>query len=117
MFEKTRNFIVALLSGHTVEVNVGLKPVVTEDGNPNAAVASAAVAAVASLNTAQAKAKLVELLSNPKYRFRSIGKLSQAIGADRWKTEELLAELGARPSRRNPKLFGLVSVVGNRQRA
>ena len=107
MIESLKQFFAALIGGNTVEVIVGLKPVITEDaGKANAGV---------QLTADQAKARLVELLSNPKYRFRSVGTLSKAIGADRWKTEEYLAEIGSRPSRRNPNLFGLTARVGQRQ--
>jgi len=111
--------IVAALTGHTLTVSVGLspaKPVVVEDAGNQSAAASGV--SVARITTDQAKAKLRELLSNPKYKFRSIDRLTKAIGAaDRFETEELLAEVGARPSRRNPKLFGLTSRVGQRQYA
>lgn len=65
----------------------------------------------------EAKTKLLELLTGPKYKFRSIRTLSKAIGRNRFDTEELLAEIGARPSRRSYNIFGLVQFIGERRNA
>jgi hypothetical protein len=96
--------LVKLLTTHSVNVTVGVtpsKPVIVEDAPV----------------FVDPKAKLIELLSDTRYRFRSINRLAKAIGASRWETEEYLAEVDARPSRRNPNLFGLTSRVGERQYA
>lgn len=64
----------------------------------------------------EAKARLIELLTG-KYKFRRISTLSKAIGRNRFDTEELLAEIGARPSRRSFNIFGLVQRIGDRRKA
>ncbi len=59
------------------------------------------------------KATLVKLLSNGKYRFRTIGRLQRAIGSvDRAATVQLLGEIGARPEYRDNNLWALTSRVG-----
>lgn len=100
----------AVLTGHTVTVSVAVtKPVVVED------------AVKVKLTDAQVQAKLSEALSDPRYKFRSLNRLTKivggVVGADRFYVEEQLASIGARPSRRNPSLFGLTSRVGTRQYA
>lgn len=109
--------IVAALAGHSFSVNVAVnaKPVVLEDAGQEAGGPTASIAIAPT--RVQQLATLREALANPKYKFRSVDKLAKAIGADRFYTEELLAELGARPSRRDAKLFGLTSRVGQRQTA
>lgn len=120
MIERIQKFI-ALLTGNVVTVTVALseKPVVVEGSDSKSAIAPGNAATIPATNDGQAKAKakLVELLNNPQYKFRSLTRLAKAIGRERWQTEELLADIGARPSRRNPQLFGLTSRVGNRQYA
>jgi len=58
------------------------------------------------------KDKLTELLNDPKYRFRKIGTLADAIGEDEDTTVELLESIGARQERDNEELWGLTSRVG-----
>lgn len=118
MIERIQKLI-ALLTGNVVTVTVALseKPVIVEGSAATAAIAPGNVATTPATNDAQAKAKLVELLNNPQYKFRSLTRLAKAIGRERWQTEEFLADIGARPSRRNPQLFGLTSRIGNRQHA
>jgi hypothetical protein len=54
------------------------------------------------------KATLRQLLQEREYRWRSIGALSRAIGADESKTKDLLVSIGARGSVRNGKdMWGL----------
>ncbi len=106
--------ILAALAGRTVTVSVVLnaaKPLVVEDAANQAAAGSTGPL---SLTHDQAKARLRELLSNPKYKFRSIDKLVKAVGGQRFEVEDMLADIGARPSRRNANLFGLTSRVGQR---
>lgn len=118
MLQKIQEFI-ALLTGNVVTVTVALteKPVVVEDSAATAAIVPANEANNTATNDVQAKAKLTELLNHPRYKFRSLNRLSKAIGRERWQTEELLADIGARPSRRNGNLFGLTSRIGQRQHA
>ncbi len=110
--------LIAALTGNVVTVTVALseKPVVVEDSAATAAIVPANVATTPTRPSGdQAKAKLTELLNHPQYKFRSISKLSKALGiANRWEVEELLSSIGARPSRRNPELFGLTSRIGQR---
>lgn len=61
---------------------------------------------------AEDKAKLLELLNDPKYRFRKIGTLADAIDASESDTEELLETIGARQEDTNDELYGLISRVG-----
>jgi len=67
---------------------------------------------VASDPDAEDKAKLLELLNDPQYRFRKIGTLADAIGRDESDTEELLETIGARQEDTNDELYGLISRVG-----
>jgi len=115
MFEFLKR-VAALLTGNTVTVAVGLsrKQVVAEAASKTDAVGRPSCPT--HITDDQARARLTELLRDRKYRFRSIDRLAKATGVDRWDTEKLLADIGARPSRRNPNLFGLTSRVGQRQR-
>lgn len=119
VLKKIQEFV-ARLTGNVVTVTVAFteKPVVVEDSAATAAIVPGNVATAVKLTESQAKAKLTELLNHPSYKFRSITKLTKAIGAaNRYETEEFLSEIGARPSRRNPELFGLASRVGHRSAA
>ena len=97
--------ILAALTGRSITVSLAVNPLIVEDAAPT------------RLNDEQAKTCLVKMLDNQKYRFRSIDKMSKVIGRDQFETEKLLADIDARPSRRNTNLFGLVSRVGSRQYA
>lgn len=56
--------------------------------------------------------RLRKLLSSSKYRFRSLGRLSSAVNFEVERTKSLLREIGARPSRYDSELWGLVSRIG-----
>jgi hypothetical protein len=46
------------------------------------------------------KARLKAMLSDPRFEFRRLSALSDAIGADEDTAKRLLVEIGARPSER-----------------
>ncbi len=58
------------------------------------------------------KARLVQMLSNPTYRWRSLSALSANIGADRTTTKTLLVQVNARQQGAPPYRWGLVDRVG-----
>jgi hypothetical protein len=60
----------------------------------------------------QHRDKLAAALHDSRFRFRSIGALSKAIGMPEAYTVALLQELGARQEQSNPQLWGAVDVVG-----
>jgi hypothetical protein len=56
--------------------------------------------------------KLAAALHDSRFRFRTIGALSKAIGMPEAYTVAILQELGARQEQSNPQLWGAVDVVG-----
>jgi hypothetical protein len=58
------------------------------------------------------KARLVSMLNNPKYPWRSVSVLSANIAADRATTKALLAQVNARQQEKPPYYWGLIDRVG-----
>jgi hypothetical protein len=81
--------------------------------SPAAPAASSAPASSAPFDfRPQQRDKLAAALHDSRFRFRSIGALSKAIGMPESYTVALLQELGARQEQSNPLLWGAVDVVG-----
>jgi hypothetical protein len=55
------------------------------------------------------KERLKQMLSTPKYTWRSMENLASAIGADEETTAELLLQIGARKSMANRDNWALIS--------
>lgn len=56
--------------------------------------------------------RLVQMLQNPRYRWRSLSVLSANIAADKEVTKELLIQVGARQQSHAPYYWGLIARVG-----
>jgi len=56
--------------------------------------------------------RLIKMLNNPKWKWRSLSWLSASIAADREATKRLLVQLKAKPRPKNAKYWGLESRVG-----
>lgn len=67
---------------------------------------------IANPSVASPEAKLLALLSNEKYQFRSLDRLVKASGLGHEATVNLLRTMGARPAYRDSTQYGLVSRVG-----
>lgn len=75
------------------------------------------IASLFQSKTSKDKAKLTELLSNPKYKFRSLSRLMRATkSVDRASTVNLLGDIGARPAYRDNELWALTSRAGTGKR-